>query len=871
MLLFSILVFSWFDWNVIKSENFTIIYNPRYEYEAFQTLRNLEYYRKNIVNLTGNNVRKIPVVIEDIGILSNAYADPFFYNIHIFTYPSNFDYYLEGNEDWFRLVSVHEYTHIAHMTKTSGMSKLLNRAFGSLFQPNMYSPGWLIEGITVYSESQISPYEGRLNDGFFDNYLTLRVSENKFPTIVEMTNEPLSFPYGGIYLYGGEFFDFLANKYGDDRFAHLFNTYGSYFWAPLSTFLPIFGPDLAALSTYRRTFPRLFSEWHNYLRKKSVAETYGGTRLTNEGWYIYSLVTYREKIYYVREKPIKIDGFSYKVLAQLMEYDLQNKKENVFTTIDSWLTTKMRLYNNNLYFCFAEMKRAKNVYLNGFGITSVLKRINLVTKKFEILLKDDIRTFCVLSDSAIIYVKNTKAEFGSEIWLLTLKGRRKLFEVKYLINDIETNGKWIVVSAKRQFENTDLYIFDMENGSLKPVISTPWTEGNLCFIGEDMLGFIANYDGQHYTYAIDLNNPQQLFCYTKDRFVNDFVALDSIIIFSGLNINGFDIYETKCASELYNLKNYEYTPKPDFSSLNIQTKSGNYFDIAKTLYPSVRLPIFLPVDSTLKKWLYSAVIAGTDATGENFYLSWFGYDELNNEPLLMTAIQSYFFSLFSIGLFYNFGNSINIMAHYPIYRSLCYGISNVTPKLSFNSFNNFTRKEIIPSISLTGRLPYSSYFGVVSVPLERTAFNSSINRTCFKGAVGFNNIVFNGELRTHINSFYDPQNPDTPSVLIRGYNSLYASKAAKFTAEYSHLLFKLRKGFWNPNIYFEDLFWTIFFDYALLLDKDNCFSVGIEVSLETKMCFNFLRFLPRIGVVINGNKEIKAILDFKMSTALSKP
>ncbi len=865
------IIICWLDWKILKTDNFIIIYKPDYDYEAFQTLNNLEYYRKNVVELTGNNPRQLPVVIEDIGILSNGYADPFFYNVHIFTNPPNFDYYLDGVEDWFRNVSVHEFTHIAHLTRTSGLPNLLTGAFGSLFQSNMYSPGWIIEGITVYSESQISPYEGRLNDGFFDNYINLRVTANKFPTIVEITNEPLSFPYGGFYLYGGEFFDFLADKYGGDRFTRFFETYGSYPWAPFSAVLPAFGIDLAALSTYSRTYPKLFSEWHRYLRNRSVTENWNATRLTKDGWYVSSLVNYQDKIYYVREKPIKVNGFAHKVVVDLMEYDLLKKKERIFANIDSWLTTKIRLYNGNLYFCSAEFKHAKNVYLNGYGITSVLKKINLVTKKIEVLLKDDIRTFCVLNDSTILYVKNAQARYGSEIWVYNTSGKKKLKESEMLINDIETNGKWIVASAKKHFENTDLYIFDMESGRLKPIINTPWNEGNLYFIDEDLLGFIANYDGRHYAYAVSLDNEPKIYTYPKTGFVNYIAVLDSTLIFSGLNIDGFDIYEIKCKPELYILKNYESTKRADISSLNLQIRNGNYFDIAKTLYPSVRLPIFLPVDSTLKKWLYSAVIAGSDAPAEHFYFSWVGYDQLNNEPLLMATIQSYFFSPLSIKLFYDFGNCINMMSYYLLYRSLHYGISNITLGFSLNSFENFSRREFVPEISFTGRLPYSTYSGNLSVPSERKVFNSLIDRTGFKVDIGFNRIMLGGEFKTNLNDFYDPQNPDTPLVTIRGYNSLYTFKGAIFTAEYSHSLIKLRKGLWNPNIYLEDLFWTVFFDYAILPEKHNCYSLGVEISLETKMCFGFIEFLPQIGVVINGNREIKAILNVKSSTALLHP
>ncbi|MCX7994612.1 MAG: hypothetical protein N3A65_02400 [candidate division WOR-3 bacterium] len=865
-----LLVITWFDWKVLKTGNFTIIYKPGYEYEALHTCKSLEYYRAYVVNITGNNPRRVPVVIEDTGILSNGYADPFFYNIHIFTNPPNFDYYLEGIEDWFRLVGIHEFTHISHMSRTNGISGVFTGIFGSFFQSNMYSPGWLIEGITVYTESQISPYEGRLNDGFFDAYLRLRVDDGRIPAITEATNEPFSFPSGKIYLYGGEFFEFLAFKYGDEKFARLFNVYGSYPLAPLSLFFPAIGLDRAAKAVYGQTFPALFSHWRKYLKCKKDKWKCESKRLTADAWYIYSMVSHKDKIYYVRAKPLKVNCFSHEMLVHIMEYDLVQRKEKIFATINSWLTTKMRLHKDNLYYCTAEIKRAKNVYLNGFGITSVLKRINLNDKKSEVLLKDDIRTFCVLSDSVIIYVKNITDGFGSEIWLYTPEFRKKLLKVDYLINDIETDGKWFVVSAKKQFENTDLYILDLESGNLYPITNTPWNEGSLYFIDKSQLGFVANYDGQHYVYSVNLDMPHQVFRYLNSGFVNSFIFRDSTLIFSGLNIDGFDIYEVKYQAVEYILENYNPAPKPDLDSLDIEIKHGNYLDILKTLYPSVRLPVFLPVDPTLKNWYYTAVIAGADATAENFYVGLFGYDCLNKKPLVITGFESRFLSPLTIDLFYNFNNSINISSSYPVFYSLNYGISQITTGIQFSSFASFTRKEISPEISLNARIPYSFFHGNFSIPIERLALNSSINRTGIRGKIGFNRIILNGQFKSQLSGLYDPQNPDTPVVSIRGYESIYTQKALILSTECSHKLFGVRKGLWNPNIYFEDLFGTLFFDYAILSQTNAIYSIGIALSLETKMCFNFLQFLPIVEIAVNRNKEIKLIFKINMSSPLFK-
>jgi len=864
--IFFALIFSWFDWWVIKTKNYTVIYKPRYEYEAIQTLNNLEYYRLYVDRLTGNNPRNLPVVIEDTGILSNGFANPFFYNIHIFTYPPNSDYYLEGIQDWYRLAGLHEYTHIAHMTKTAGIPKILTRIFGAPFQANMYLPGWIIEGITVYTESQFSPYEGRLNDGFFDNYLETRISKNKFPDIIEATNEPLSFPYGKIYLYGGEFLDFLSNKYGKEKTTRFFTVYGSYPWAFISPLFPVFGIDQASKTVYGKTFPRLFSEWWRYETNKPINYKLPGERLTKNGWYISSVVYHKNKLYYVREIPIKLNGFRYKVFTYIMEFNLADKKERIFTTLNSSLTTKMKLHGDNLYFCNTEIRRAENIYYNRFGITSILKRMNLSSKKTEVLFKDDIRTFCVLNDSIILYVKVKDKNHGSEIWLYSPEMRKKLWEGDFLINEIETNGKWIVVSAGKRFENTDLYIMNFETKDSIPVLKTPWTEGNLFFIKEDLLGFIANYEGKHRIYSIDLNQPESIFCYTKTGFINSFVVIDSMIFFSGLNSEGFDIYRMVARPKIYRLKEWKANLAPNFDSLNFVIKRGNYLDITKTILPSARVPLFLPMDSTFKKWLYSAIFAGSDATNENSYTMVIGYDQLNNIPYFQMGFQSLFFNPLNMGLFYYYNDLLYLSFNYPLFYSLDKKVKKILSGLDFKSFDGYKRKEIKLETSITGGSPYTTFFLDFSVPFERRTFRSSIDRTGFFGSLGLNQMLLNGELLIKLTGFSDTQNSDTPLISIRGYEDIHSQSGFIFKTEYSHRLLNIRKGLWNPNIYFEDLFGTLFIDYAIDREQEKYYSTGFELGVETKVCFGSIKIFPRTGIAINKNKKIKMFITINASS-----
>jgi len=861
MTIFIFLVFTWFDWQVIKTENFTIIYKPGYEWEAYQSLKNLEYYRKNVVALTGNDTRNLPVVIEDIGTSSNGFANPIFYNIHFFIYPPGSGSYLEGIEDWYRILSVHEFTHIAHMTKTNTISRYLTGLFGSPFQSNMYAPGWIIEGITVYSESKNSIYEGRLNDGYFDSYMGARISEGKFPSIIEATNEPLSFPNGKIYLYGGEFFNFLAQKYGEEKFRNFFKTYGSYPWAPVSAIFPGLGLDIAVKRIYGKSFPELFKEWKKYEDTRFSKFQAEGDKITNKGWYISSLVADNDKLFFIRESSIKLNAFEYKNLWRIIELNLNTHKEKIIATLNSQITTKIKIYNNQLYFSTAELKHAPNIYYNGYGITSTLRRFNLMGKNEQVLFTDDIRTFCILDDDVIIYVTHRQHDFGSEIWLYTPENKKKLWEGSLLINEIETNGKWIVVSASQQFENPDLYTFDPETGNFSLIQSTPWTEGHLCFMQTDWLGFIANFEGKHRIYAIKLITPDSILCYKKNGFVNSFAFSENTLYFSSLNANGFDIYKKISQPENYTLPDWQLNPKPDFNSQRIEEKKGSYLDIAKTLFPSARLPLFLPMDATYKKWLYGAIFSGSDATDENFYLTYLGYDQLNNKLFLKSNLQSLFFSPVQIELFYNYNDYLKISSSYPVFNILRPGISHILLNLNLKSYDEYRRKEISPVFMITWRRPYYTGYWSFSAPFERKSLKSLIDRTCLTSGIGLNYVLFTGEFHTRMAGFSDPQNPDAPHISIRGYAPIYSHKGILFRTEYSHQLLKLRKGLWNPNIYFEDLFGIIFFDCAIDQNREKYYSLGLEIALESKACFGFIQIIPNAGLAINRDKRIKLFIE----------
>jgi hypothetical protein len=868
---FAFFLFTWFDWKTLKTENFTVIYNSEYYWEAIQTLQNLEYYRQEIVDLTGNDTRNVPVVIEDLGTMSNGFADPFLYNIHIFTYPPGFGSSLEGIENWYRTVSVHEYTHIAHLTKTKGFSKTLTGLFGAPFQSNMYTPGWIIEGITVFSESRISQYEGRLNDGFFDSYIGARVHDNKFPSIIEATNSPLAFPYGGIYLYGGEFFDFLSKQYGTESFRRFFDVYGSYFWSPLSVIFPCTGFDIAGKKVYGKSFSELFAEWQQFEENRFAHWEMEGKRITEKGWYISSLISDGNKLYYVSSQPVKLDAFYHKNIIQIIELEPSSEKEKAIVSLNSSVTTPLRIYNNNLFYTTLELKRGMaNVWLNGFGATSILHRRNLLTNEDKILFTDDIRAFCVLPDNSILFTKDRNHRFGSELWIYTEGKCEKVWETDYLINELEANKDWIVALSSSEFENPDLYTLDLEAKELTPLLFTPWTEGKLCLTVDNILLFTANYDEKHAIYSIHLIE-KNICRLTSNGFANSgaVIGTDKALYYIGLNSDGNDIYKKEYYPEHYELPDWQQSIKPNFHENEVEIKHGGYSDVLKTLLPAVRIPFVFPKDKTLKQWYVGGIILGGDATNENIYAGYFAYDPVEENPVLNLFWQSMFLAPLNFNLFYEYKDSVNYGFYYPIISKLNPGLTNLILFINGSSFENFNRKEISSGFNLKFSYPLTTFLANISFPFERQAWGSEINRNAQFFKVGIKQLLIDGDLSFWAAGFSDLHNPDTNSIRIRGYESITTPEGLVLKTEYSHALLKFRKGLWNPNIYFEDIFGSIFFDYGVTYNGESYYSVGCELKLEAKIGFGYLQFVPKLGFAITKDRQAKVF--FEISPLLQNP
>jgi hypothetical protein len=154
----------------VATEHFTIYFHRGEERLAARVARIAEDVRRRLEPTLG--VPRQPrthVVLADQSELSNGWATPLPYNtIAIYPASPSGSELIGNTDDWVELVFAHEYTHIVHLDRSHGWSRIVRGVFGrtALAFPNLFLPVWQIEGLATFEESNLTT-GGRLHAGNF--------------------------------------------------------------------------------------------------------------------------------------------------------------------------------------------------------------------------------------------------------------------------------------------------------------------------------------------------------------------------------------------------------------------------------------------------------------------------------------------------------------------------------------------------------------------------------------------------------------------------------------------------------------------------------------------------------------------------------
>jgi len=276
-------------WRTLATGHFQIHFHQADEPLARRVAALAERVHARLVPRIGwTPVEPVDVVLDNRQDLANGFASTFPYDqITLnFTAPDGVDG-LEDYDNWLELLFTHEYVHILHIDRADGLPADLRRIFGrnSWLFPNALQPRWLIEGLATWNETDRARGVGRGQSSYFDMLMRTEVAHGVKP--LRQINQPISSWPGGLspYLYGVSFFDFLEDRYGEERIRLLIDHY--------SDNLVPFRINANSESVLGGDLDRQWADFNNYLQERHGTRlaairqsgVVAGESVTHDGYY----------------------------------------------------------------------------------------------------------------------------------------------------------------------------------------------------------------------------------------------------------------------------------------------------------------------------------------------------------------------------------------------------------------------------------------------------------------------------------------------------------------------------------------------------------------------------------------------------------
>ena len=247
-----------FEWKTVETPHFEIHYHQGNEQLAQKSARLAEESHRRLAPLLDHlPTERCQVIILDDTDFANGSATPLLYNtIHLFAPPPDTRSELSDVDDYLYELISHEYTHILHLDTVLGLPAITNDIFGKLWVPNGGQPGWFIEGMAVFAESEVSA-SGRVRSSQDEMVVRAEILEGRFPDIDKLSNLPLEWPRTRVwYTLGGRFLTWIADQYGLGALRDLSHDFGS---RPIPLAM-----NISATQVLGKSYLDLFVEFREY-------------------------------------------------------------------------------------------------------------------------------------------------------------------------------------------------------------------------------------------------------------------------------------------------------------------------------------------------------------------------------------------------------------------------------------------------------------------------------------------------------------------------------------------------------------------------------------------------------------------------------
>ncbi len=252
-------------WRQIKTKHFRIIYPKEVNPIAQDIANNLEaLYFPDAESIKGYPRWRVPVVLNNLSVISNGYTRVAPRKIHLYLtpYPST---YL-GSERWISALAIHEYRHMVQFKALDKnlvrMYHLLSGDIGWAVGLGFTAPMWWLEGDAVFHETVYSQ-SGRGRSGIFAmpvKAITLQYPGKKLNYYRFYYRSYKTF-YPNWYYLGYYMVTYFNKKYSPQAWDKVIRTSTKFAFLPNSMNL---GLRLKYKTSFRKLFDSTFVDLKNY-------------------------------------------------------------------------------------------------------------------------------------------------------------------------------------------------------------------------------------------------------------------------------------------------------------------------------------------------------------------------------------------------------------------------------------------------------------------------------------------------------------------------------------------------------------------------------------------------------------------------------
>jgi len=583
---------------------------------------------------------------------ANGWASVYPYDkIRLFAAPPGPDSELGVFSDYLSSLVVHEYTHIVHMDEVSKIPGFVNKVIGKTFLPNGAIQKWFIEGLAVFMESQL-PDGGRLGSSQYKMMLRQAALGGTFPQLSQLTVTPIIWPRGtSPYLFGGFFFEFLAQKFGLEAITKFIKNYG----ANVIPFLL----NTVAKRHFGTTFYSLWSEFHAQViadSEKHLAELtqlglIQGERLTKGGEFNGRAV-FKDPRHVVW---VKSDGRSMSGLFQL-DIEKPNKKPQRLVDCDGGCHS-VAAHRGRIFSTSTSWNRLVYQYGEIFELKDGLKKLTSRSRARDLTVFDD-----KFNATTIAYVR---ADYDQASIVSFTVGEDKPSEREKVIiqpglfsdlgDPVVLPGSEHLVFTGAKDGQWDLWSVNLETGQLQQLTNDKFLDRDPVPTPDGrFIVFSSDHEGVFDLFALELATGQ-LFRITREpggAFWPAVSPAGTSIVYSAYGPKGYDLAMLPLEPQNWIAIDDTKAPHADSPLESAQTPPPfpmeTDFDGDATPYRATSLK----PRSIIPRWAFSGggnnrlgfEFTGSDILDRHYFLAAFDADLTRITPY--GALQYKYFGLF---------------------------------------------------------------------------------------------------------------------------------------------------------------------------------------------------------------------------------